>query len=110
MKLFVNDREIDLAVMDIEDFDLELNMQNGVLTRTFIVTIDHTKIRFTFERFLSVVKKELAVIRLTAECLIGEAELKVVSKLDNNVQTKTVTMKKCFGWKKDADTKKISAF
>lgn len=28
MKLFVNDREIDLAVMDIEDFDLELNMQD----------------------------------------------------------------------------------
>ena len=96
MKLFVNDREIDLAVMDIEDFDLELNMQNGVLTRTFIVTIDHTKIRFTFERFLSVVKKELAVIRLTAECLIGEAELKVVSKLDNNVQNEDSNYEEMF--------------
>ena len=31
MKLFVNDREIDLAVMDIEDFDLELIMQKFVL-------------------------------------------------------------------------------
>ena len=96
MKLFVNDREIDLAVMDIEDFDLELNMQNGVLTRTFIVTIDHAKIRFTFERFLSVVKKELAVIRLTVECLIGEAELKVVSKLDNNVQNEDSNYEEMF--------------
>lgn len=96
MKLFVNDREIDLAVMDIEEFDLELNMQNGVLIRTFTVTVDHAKIRFTFERFLSVVKKELAVIRLTAECLTGEAELKIVSKLDSNVQNEDSNYEEMF--------------
>ncbi|MDU6523223.1 MAG: glycoside hydrolase family 65 protein, partial [Enterococcus sp.] len=64
MKLYVNDHEIDLAVDELTDFDLELNMENGVLTRSFVVTIDDAKVRFTFQRFLSIVKKELAVIQL----------------------------------------------
>lgn len=51
MKLFVNDHEVDLAVTEFEDFDVELNMQNGVLTRSFTAKIDEAKVRFTFERF-----------------------------------------------------------
>ncbi|MDU5337132.1 glycoside hydrolase family 65 protein [Enterococcus sp.] len=101
MKLFVNDHAIDLAVTEIEDFDLELNMQNGVLTRTFVVAVDDAKIRFTFERFLSVVKQELAVIRLTAECLAGDAELKVISKLDNNVQNEDSNYEEMFWLEKN---------
>ncbi len=36
------------------------------------------------------------MIRLTAECLIGEAELKVVSKLDNNVQNEDSNYEEMF--------------
>lgn len=96
MKLFVNDQEVDLATVAFEDFDLELNMQNGVLTRTFTVNVGQAKIRFTFERFLSIVKQELAVLRLTAETIEGTAELKVVSKLDNNVQNEDSNYEEMF--------------
>jgi len=96
MRLFINEQEIDLATTPIEEFDLELNMQNGVLTRSFIVTIDDAKVRITFERFLSIVKQELAVIRLTAECLVGEAQLKVISKLDSNVQNEDSNYEEMF--------------
>ncbi|MDT2604645.1 glycoside hydrolase family 65 protein [Enterococcus dongliensis] len=101
MSLFINEQEIDLAVTDVEDFYLELDMQNGVLTRSFIVTVDKAKIRFTFERFLSVVKKELAVIRLTAESLAGEAQLKVISKLDSNVQNEDSNYEEMFWLEKE---------
>lgn len=51
MRVFVNNQEIDLAITQFEDFDLELNMQNGVLTRSFVISVNSAKIRFTFERF-----------------------------------------------------------
>ncbi|MGO2892233.1 MAG: glycoside hydrolase family 65 protein [Enterococcus devriesei] len=101
MKLYVNDHEIDLAVDELTDFDLELNMENGVLTRSFVVTIDDAKVRFTFQRFLSIVKKELAVIQLTAESLSGTAHLKVVSKLDNNVQNVDSNYEEMFWFEKN---------
>ncbi|NLM65735.1 MAG: glycoside hydrolase family 65 protein, partial [Enterococcus sp.] len=86
MSIFVNEQEIDLAKMDVQDFYLELDMEKGLLTRKFTVTIGETSVAFTFERFLSVVKKELAMIQMKAKVLAGQAKIEVISKLDNNIQ------------------------
>lgn len=86
MALFVNGQEIDLATMDVQDFYLELDMEKGVLTRQFTVTTAEATVQFTFERFLSVVKKELAMIQMQAKVLAGQAKIEVTSKLDNNIQ------------------------
>ncbi|OTP11245.1 maltose phosphorylase [Enterococcus sp. 10A9_DIV0425] len=86
MDLFINDQLIDLASLDPEDFYWELNMKNGVLSRSFTITTASNKIRLSFERFLSIVKSEAAYIRVTIELLEGTGTVKVVSKLDGNVQ------------------------
>ncbi|EOI54922.1 glycoside hydrolase family 65 protein [Enterococcus gilvus] len=101
MKLFVNDHEIDLATTAFEDFDLELDMENGLLTRSFVAIAGGATVRFTFERFLSIVKQELAVIRLTAECLAGDAQIRVLSKLDNNVQNEDSNYEEMFWLEKE---------
>lgn len=85
MDVTINGTNIDLAQLDHEDFYLELDMQNGVLTRSFTIVVKDAKIKLSFERFLSIVKKELGAIRFTAEVLQGTADIKVVSKLDSNV-------------------------
>lgn len=86
MDIFINGEEIDLSVIEPQNFYMELDMQTGILSRQFTVTIGTTTVAFTFERFLSIVKKELAAIRVTAKVLAGEADITIVSKLDNNVQ------------------------
>ncbi|MGY3766212.1 glycoside hydrolase family 65 protein [Vagococcus vulneris] len=86
MDLYINDKKIDLATTSISDFYQELDMKHGILSRTFTADIDGLKVTFNFERFLSLVTKELAVINLKATVLEGSGTLKVVSKLDNNVQ------------------------
>ncbi|KAF1295557.1 maltose phosphorylase [Enterococcus sp. JM4C] len=86
MDIFVNGTAIDLYTIEAKDFYLELDMKTGILSRQFTVTIDQTTVRFSFERFLSIVDKEMAMIRLTASVLEGTAEIKVVSKLDGDVQ------------------------
>ena len=83
--LKVNDTVIDLAKMPYKDFYLELDMQGGILNRTFTVTVDDAKVRFSFQRFLSIVKKELGAIKITAEVLTGAAVITMTSKLDSDV-------------------------
>lgn len=85
LEILVNGQVLDLAQLDPQDFKMELDMQNGLLSRSFVVAFDDCKVRFEFERFLSIVKKELAFIRLTATVLEGEATIQINSSLDNNV-------------------------
>ena len=85
LEILVNGQVLDLAQLDPQDFKMELDMQNGLLSRSFVVAFDDCKVRFEFERFLSIAKKELAFIRLTATVLEGEATIQINSSLDNNV-------------------------
>ncbi|WP_062805729.1 glycoside hydrolase family 65 protein [Enterococcus pernyi] len=86
MDIYINDQLIDLASLDPEDFSWELDMRNGVLSRQFTITTATNKVRFSFERFLSIVKSEAAYIRVKVELIAGSATVKFVSKLDGNVQ------------------------
>ncbi|GCF95070.1 maltose phosphorylase [Enterococcus florum] len=110
MKLFINDVEVDLAKQATLDFSLELNMQNGVLTRSFTVVLGDAKVRFTFERFLSIVKQELALIHLTAECLDGTATIKIISKLDNDVRNEDSNYEEMFWVEKERGHKDDLSF
>ncbi|MBM7690111.1 maltose phosphorylase [Enterococcus ureilyticus] len=86
MDIFVNGEVVDLGVQEPKDFYLELAMRNGLLTRTFILENGNTRVKFRFERFLSIVQQELAVIRVTAEVLEGSAEIQIISKIDGDVR------------------------
>lgn len=57
LEILVNGQVLDLAQLDPQDFKMELDMQNGLLSRSFVVAFDDCKVRFEFERFLSIVKK-----------------------------------------------------
>ncbi|MBO0475260.1 glycoside hydrolase family 65 protein [Enterococcus ureasiticus] len=86
MDIFVNGEALDLGIQDPKDFYLELDMRNGLLTRTFTFEQGETSVKFRFERFLSIVQQELAVIRVTVEVLKGIAAIEIVSKIDGDVR------------------------
>ncbi|MDN6112519.1 MAG: glycoside hydrolase family 65 protein [Tetragenococcus halophilus] len=96
LDLYVNGTQIDLARCDYEDFYMELNMYDGILYRHFTVNIGNTKVKFSFERFTSVTKKELACITMKAEVLEGQAKIYAISKLDNNVQNEDSNYEEMF--------------
>ncbi|MBS4750824.1 glycoside hydrolase family 65 protein [Carnobacteriaceae bacterium zg-ZUI78] len=81
----INDKPLDLAVDTIEDFSLDLNMKNGVLTRSFTLIREDAKVRFSFERFLSIVQQELALISLNIEVLSDNVNIDIASKLVGDV-------------------------
>ncbi|HLQ40886.1 MAG TPA: glycoside hydrolase family 65 protein [Tetragenococcus sp.] len=85
LDITVNGTKIDLNRNNYQDFYLELDMHDGILFRQFTVVIGDSKVRLSFERFVSIVKKELACISLQIEVLSGDADIVITSKLDNEV-------------------------
>lgn len=81
----VNGQQVDLAVDEVKDYYLELDMKEGILNRSFVWVKDGLEIAFTFSRFVSVATKELAVIKVDAKVLKGEAEIELTPHLDGDV-------------------------
>ena len=83
IKIFVDGQEVDLAKNDVADFSVELDMQHGVLLRSFTVF----GVRFDVCKFLSVAQKELAVIRWEAVSVDGKAhQVRIDSIIDADVK------------------------
>lgn len=84
----VNGIKLDLNKVTFEDFHLELDMQQGVLTRQFTYLEESTgaKVRFSFRRFVSIVTLEASFQCIDAEVLQGSAELQFTPLLDGHVK------------------------
>ena len=85
IELYVNNQKVDLAKDLIKDYKMELNMQTGILYRSFTVIKDEVETHFQFKRFVSITIKELALIEVSAEVLQGEAIVTFVPLMDGNV-------------------------
>ncbi len=85
MDIFINDVKVDLNLIDPDSFYMELNMKNGLLTRKFVIDVDDVKVEVNFKRFLSIVEKELAVIKCSVKLISGNANIKIVSRVDGDV-------------------------
>ena len=83
VKIFVDGQEVDLAKNDVAGFSVELDMQHGVLRRSFTVF----GVRFDVCKFLSVAQKELAVIRWEAVSVDGKThQVRIDSIIDADVK------------------------
>ncbi|EXJ23377.1 Maltose phosphorylase [Alkalibacterium sp. AK22] len=82
----VNGRQVDLAVDDVKDFRLELDMKEGILNRSYIWSDGKVDVAFSFSRFVSAATKELAVIKVDAEVIKGEADIEMIPHLDGAVK------------------------
>src|SRR5690606_16602462 len=69
----------------VSDFLLELDMKEGILTRSFTVEKNGKTFRFHIERFVSLDVKELCAIQITVESLTDAADIEIRSCLDGDV-------------------------
>lgn len=85
IELTVNDHKVDLAIDEVKEYKIDLDMKKGILKRSYTWIKGELEIRFTFKRFVSAALKELAVIEVTAEVLKGTATIVFSPKMDGNV-------------------------
>ncbi|MCI1891214.1 MAG: glycoside hydrolase family 65 protein [Schleiferilactobacillus harbinensis] len=97
MPLTINNVAIDLAKTPFHDFDLRLDMHNGVLHREFVVDLpESVQVKLSFDRFMSNAVKQAAVIKMTATVLSGQADIRVTSRLDSNVHNEDSNYEEMF--------------
>lgn len=86
MDILIDGNAIDLFTDQIEDFLLELDMEKGVLHRSFIVSKNGKRIKFEFQRFLSLAVKELCSIQVIVTNLGEPAKIEIQSQLNGDVR------------------------
>lgn len=87
INIALNGEFIDLAKDEITGFELNLDMKNARLTRSFTVEKGTAKVVVTFERFLSVAQKELSFQRVRLKNLgSDDVDVKIISAIDADVK------------------------
>ncbi len=84
----VNGQTLDLAACPTENFRRVLDMKRGVLRRSFIATMaDGAKIQVETQRFVSMARPEVGVVRYRLTAL-SNIRLKMVAGLDGHVSNR----------------------
>lgn len=104
VEIYVDGHRVDTFTDEIKDFELNLNMKEGILRRSYTWVQGEKEIRFSFQRFVSVATKELAVVNVKAEVLKGSAKLTLVSKLDGDVKNEDANYEEKFWLEIDRDS------
>lgn len=83
--IYVDGTKVDLYKENSIDFHLELDMKEGILKRSFILQKGENQIKFEFERFLSIVAKEVCAIDIKVTALTGAHKIELVPYIDGDV-------------------------
>ncbi len=95
VSLLIDQSEIDLAIADLADFEMALDMKQGVLTYRYVVG----GVQVVVERFFSIATPELAVFRFSFEATDGKShDIRLESVIDADVHNEDANYDEKF-WK-----------
>jgi len=86
IRIFLDQNELDLSKCSLKEFYRELNMKEGYLKRSFIVSNDGKDIKCDVTRFISMDTKEIMCIKYDITPLDRELNLSFEPFLDGNVK------------------------
>ncbi|SEK61152.1 maltose phosphorylase [Carnobacterium iners] len=85
LDIYIDGERVDLYEDSISEFELSLDMQKGILSRSYIAEKLGSRIHVEVERFVSLAQKELCAIRMKVTSLTGEVTIGFAPALDGNV-------------------------
>ena len=86
IKIIINNEILDLAKCNIRAFYRELDMQKGILSRSFEAELKTgIVISVKSERFLSIVNSELGVIKYSIQILNSKAKVNIIPFIDADI-------------------------
>jgi maltose phosphorylase len=99
----VNGAELDLFTCPVESFRRVLDMKQGLLSRSFVADVGGGKIKVEVQRFVSMARPEVGVVRYRVTALSSVA-LKFAASLDGNVVNRDSNYDERFWNVLDAET------
>ena len=108
----VNGQDLDLyTAKEVPAFRRELQMQTGLLLRSFEVTLlDETRLRVESTRFLSLAQDSIGAIEYKITLLDGEADIEVKSFLDSGVKNEDSNWDDAFWQTTSVNARENTAF
>lgn len=103
--IIINGEKLDLAKVKFSDFNLSLDMHQGLLSRSFIYEGKDVKVKFEFERFLHISLKQAALIQVKITVLEGQAKIDFDSTLDGTIVNEDSNYDEHFWMPIDEDAK-----
>lgn len=94
--LFLQGEEVDLYLNKLENYQLELDMKEGVLRHAYDVTKRGVKVHVEAERFLSIANREICAVRFRITGLTGTASVRLVPYLDGAVHNEDANYDEMF--------------
>lgn len=86
IRVFVDGESIDLAKNTVSSFSRVLDMQHGLLQRSFVVALTNgRKVEVIAERFMSMARPEVAAISYSVRPLDADASISFESYIDGDV-------------------------
>ncbi len=83
----VNGEELDLAKAKVLSFTRELDMQHGLLSRSFVAELNNgNRVEVCSQRFVSVTTTEIGAIRYSVKALNFSGEIQVIPFLNGDVE------------------------
>ncbi|WP_339836742.1 glycoside hydrolase family 65 protein [uncultured Maribacter sp.] len=112
IKIYINDAELDLATCKkVSDFKRELNMKEGIYTRTFqAVTSNNVEIDVNVKRFLSLDIDEVGAISYSVKVLKTDAKIVFEPYLDSGITNEDSNWDDKFWNTTNIDTSENRAF
>lgn len=84
--ILINGQELDLAKVKVHAFKRVLNMQHGLLSRSFVVEMPNgNQIEVNVQRFLSIEMASIGAIRYAIRALNFSGEISFASYLDGDI-------------------------
>jgi maltose phosphorylase len=89
LNITIDGQALDLATVPVRDFTRMLDMQQGILVRSFVATLEGGKeIKVESTRFVSIVEKQAGLIRYAVTALNFTGEIEIEAYLDGDVKNK----------------------
>ncbi len=85
LDIVIDGEKVDLYTDTITDFEMELDMQHGLLNRRYVIDKKGKKAAVNVERFVSLDQKELCAIRLSVTSLSDTIDVELIPALDGDV-------------------------
>jgi len=93
----LNEEMLDLATWEIINFSRTLNMQNGLLERTFnAISPKGNEIQVSVKRFLSMVEKEIGAISYSVKSVNFEGRISFTPIIDAEIKDKNLNYYQSF--------------
>ena len=81
----IDGQELDLNIEEVESYRRELDMEKGLLKRTFRINRSGNLFEFDVERFVSIDTKEICAIRYSVKSINSDSKVEFVPYLDADV-------------------------